>query len=90
MVTFSSSLKELEFHVFLVTSFTGQPIETAEMRPRWFHINDIPYDQMWVDDRFWMPLVLAGKMFECHVEFDSLYSRRMLKCRVREITPAMA
>lgn len=80
----------IEFHVWLVTSFTGEPIETSEMRPQWFEIGDIPYDQMWADDRYWLPLALEGKRFKCDVEFDSPGGRQMLKCRVREVKLDMA
>jgi hypothetical protein len=48
-------------HVFLTTVFTGSPVETEEMRPEWFSVDAIPYDQMWADDKFWLPAVLAGK-----------------------------
>ncbi len=27
----------LEVHVFRITSFTGEPVETEEMQPKWFH-----------------------------------------------------
>ena len=54
----------LEVHVFRVDDFSGEPIETEEMRPQWFAFADIPYDDMWPDDRFWIPIFLAGKRFE--------------------------
>ena len=34
------------------------------MKPQWFHINDIPYAQMWPDDKYWMPMFLEGKKFK--------------------------
>ena len=40
-----------------------------EMRPKWFPIEDIPYDQMWADDRHWLPLVLKGSHFRAHFTF---------------------
>lgn len=48
-------------HVFLLDGWAGQPVETAEMRPHWFAIDAIPFDQMWADDRYWLPRVLAGE-----------------------------
>jgi hypothetical protein len=30
------------------------------MAPQWFPIDAIPYDKMWPDDRFWLPLLLQG------------------------------
>jgi 8-oxo-dGTP diphosphatase len=29
----------------------------------WFPINELPYDEMWEDDRIWFPLLLQGKNF---------------------------
>lgn len=53
----------LEVHVFWITGFTGAPTETEEMRPEWFPLNAIPYDEMWPDDRYWLPIFLTGKKF---------------------------
>lgn len=53
----------LEVYVFRVDAFSGEPIETEEMRPEWFSFSDIPYDTMWPDDRFWFPVFLAEKKF---------------------------
>ena len=27
------------------------------MRPQWFNLNDIPYPEMWLDDRIWYPTI---------------------------------
>lgn len=39
------------------------------MKPQWFAINDIPYDNMWADDVYWMPLLLAGTPFVGRADF---------------------
>ncbi len=52
-----------EVHVFQIKGFTGTPKESEEMKPQWFDIADIPYDTMWPDDKFWLPLFLEGKKF---------------------------
>src|SRR3989338_7850236 len=54
----------LEVHVFRVDRFTGEPQETEEMRPQWFPVEGIPYDTMWPDDKYWVPLFLEGKQFQ--------------------------
>lgn len=59
----------LEVHVFRVDNFSGEPRETEEMRPQWFSFEAIPYDDMWPDDRLWIPLFLAGKRFETRFLF---------------------
>jgi len=54
----------MEVHIFSVTLFDGEPQESDEMLPKWFARNEIPFDQMWPDDRYWLPLFLAGKNFK--------------------------
>jgi len=46
--------------VYLSDSWVGEPAESEEMAPQWFAFDKIPYDQMWVDDQYWLPQVLAG------------------------------
>ncbi|MDP3957694.1 MAG: 8-oxo-dGTP diphosphatase [bacterium] len=69
---FESKLEEiLEVHLFRVDVFDGEPTETEEMRPEWFAFSDIPYATMWPDDRYWMPLFLAGKKFRTKFFFGA-------------------
>ena len=53
-----------ETHIFCARDFKGDPIETEEMKPQWFSIDDIPFDTMWPDDKHWFPLFLEGKNFK--------------------------
>jgi ADP-ribose pyrophosphatase YjhB (NUDIX family) len=48
-------------HIYLVTKWAGEPMETDEMTVEWFPRDKIPYDKMWDNDRHWLPLVLDGK-----------------------------
>lgn len=48
-------------HVFLVKEWEGHPKESEEMLPKWFQINEIPFDKMWQDDRHWLPILLNGR-----------------------------
>ena len=66
--------------VFLARDFTGELIETDEATPLWFETGEIPYDEMWADDRHWLPEMLAGKKFRAWFEFDG---ERMLSRDVR-------
>ena len=50
--------------IFLVGSFQGEAKESEECRPAWFKFDQIPYDQMWDDDKHWYSEALAGKMFK--------------------------
>lgn len=62
----------LEVHVFKASEFSGEPKETEEMKPEWFHADDIPFDKMWPDDEYWLPELLKGKSFKARFVFDTL------------------
>ena len=51
-----------EVHMFTTSQWLGEPLETEEMRPLWFKMEDIPYKEMWIDDEVWMPKVFAGAL----------------------------
>lgn len=50
-----------DVQLYVIRSWQGEPQETAEMKPVWFNVDDIPYDEMWADDSYWLPAVLKGK-----------------------------
>lgn len=56
--------------VFLAREFTGEAHETEEAVPLWTRLDAIPYDAMWADDRYWLPLLLRGEKFAGFFEFD--------------------
>jgi 8-oxo-dGTP diphosphatase len=56
--------------VFLALDLHGEPIETAEATPFWMDVNALPYDEMWEDDRYWLPLLLADKIFAGFFTFE--------------------
>ena len=56
-------------HVFIAERWMDKPVETEEMKPQWFNTDAIPFDQMWVDDRHWLPLVLQGKRVQAEFTF---------------------
>lgn len=43
------------------TDFSGEPVETDEMRPEFFKPDELPYDSMWPGDDAWIPKVFAAK-----------------------------
>ncbi|MCH7604386.1 8-oxo-dGTP diphosphatase [Patescibacteria group bacterium] len=54
----------LEVHIYKAEEFEGEPVESEEMRPKWFSVDDIPFNTMWPDDKYWFPLFLEGKNFK--------------------------
>jgi len=59
-----------DVHVFLVRDWQGEPAESEEMLPKWFKMNDIPYNEMWDDDKHWLPKILQGKKLKAKFIFS--------------------
>ena len=62
---------EMFVHVFRAEDFVGVPEESEEADPEWFDFDSVPYDEMWEDDRYWMPHLFAGETFVGEFVFDS-------------------
>jgi 8-oxo-dGTP diphosphatase/2-hydroxy-dATP diphosphatase len=60
----------MEVHVFRIDKFSGQATESEEMLPRWFEVGGIPYDEMWPDDKFWLPRILSGEKLQGYFKFN--------------------
>ena len=58
-------------YAFVASDYDGVPTETIEAAPRWFTVDAIPYDEMWKDDRLWLPHVLAGRFVKANFLFES-------------------
>jgi len=50
-------------HVFHASKFEGDIQASDEMRPAWFGVKDVPFEQMWADDEHWYPLFMAEETF---------------------------
>lgn len=57
-------------HTFSGETCIGDPQESEEMRPQWFHVEKIPLTEMWPDDELWFPLFLKGDNFHGEFHFD--------------------
>ncbi len=57
-------------HVFAAENYVGIPTETEEAIPIWYSVEEIPYHEMWEDDRLWVPLVLNRTRFRARYIFD--------------------
>jgi 8-oxo-dGTP diphosphatase len=56
-------------HVYFVSDWIGEPKESEEMKPAWFLIPNIPYSEMWPDDKFWLPEVLNNNKVKASFTF---------------------
>ena len=57
-------------YVYRATDFSGTPIETDEAVPLWVAVTEIPFEEMWEDDRLWLPLLIEGRRFSGRWIFD--------------------
>lgn len=53
-----------------ISSYNWEFQETDEMNPQWWNISEIPYEEMWDNDRIWLPRVLNGENIEWNFYFD--------------------
>lgn len=66
--------------VFRATRWQGEPVETPEAIPLWTSLEELPFDQMWADDRHWLAEMLVEKKnFMGRFVFDD---DTMLSCEV--------
>ena len=57
--------------VFIVTDWDPPtPTESEEMFPEKFLIDQLPFDHMWPDDKYWLHLALSGQPFKAEFMFD--------------------
>lgn len=70
----------LEVHVFKANEFVGEPKESEEMKPKWFNVKEIPFQEMWPSDKYWLPLLLEGKKFKgkfFHEDLDNILKHEL-------------
>lgn len=78
-------------NLYVCTKWDGEAIETEEMRPQWFSFDQIPYDQMWEDDRYWLSHILSGKkikasfMFENNLDHDGTGINKIVDFALEEV-----
>ncbi|QLH84598.1 8-oxo-dGTP diphosphatase [Halosimplex pelagicum] len=53
----------MHVHVFAAGGIEGEPETTEEAVPEWHSTDAVPYDEMWIDDRVWLPHLVAGETF---------------------------
>ncbi len=66
--------------VYRCQDFAGTPSESREAKPLWVPVNEIPYEKMWEDDQYWLPMVIRGERFITRWIFDG---DRMLDYDIR-------
>ena len=67
MYKFEGDEQDHLVHIYAVEEFDGEPMETDEMKPKRFDVSNIPYDEMWKNDRFWLPYLLRREEFKAEI-----------------------
>lgn len=81
---FEGNPEILEVHIFRAREHVGEPTESEEMAPAWFHRDEIPFSEMWPDDPHWMPYFFAEKKFQGKILFGKGDS--ILEMDIREVS----
>ena len=55
--------------VFIVDHFHGIPLESEEMEPHWFTLENTPFDHMWAGDEEWIPRIWRGEKLKGVITF---------------------
>lgn len=53
--------------VYHAYAFVGTPIETADMVPGWYSVDELPFDRMLESDREWFARAITGVPFRANV-----------------------
>jgi len=71
-------------HFFRTNEYEGIPKESDEITTDWFHESFLPYKQMWSGDKYWLPMLLAGKKFKGNFLFDKDF--KIAEYKLEEVT----
>ena len=61
----------IDADVFFARVWEGEPQESEEMRPAWYAHGEIPFSEMWPDDKYWLPRILAGEKLHGRFHFTA-------------------
>jgi len=65
-----SDYPSIHCHVYLAMDYEGTPTETDEAIPVWYPVDDVPYQRMWEDDQYWLPLLMDQRSFIGRFAFE--------------------
>lgn len=55
---------------YITKNFSGKIEASDEGELKWFKINELPFNQMWEDDPYWLPRALAEEFMKMKFYFD--------------------
>lgn len=66
----SKDMNSWQVYIYSTCNYTGTPTSSEEGELKWFPHEEIPYHQMWQDDKHWLPILLKGREFEGEFHFN--------------------
>jgi len=48
-------------YIFISNDYSGKSIETNDIKPEWYPVNQPPKEFMWPDNLLWVPQALSGQ-----------------------------
>lgn len=72
-----------KLHVFSTKIFSGELKPNIKGEAKWFSNEEVPYYDMWADDKYWLGLVLQGKAFDADFFFDEK-NEKITKYQLKE------
>ena len=66
---------------FFTDAWEGEPASSDEADPFWCDLDKLPWENMWEDDRRWLPMALDGKKLRGFYVFDDdkMLSEKLLE-----------
>ena len=61
----------MKFFIFRAENFCGYLRDSDEAKPYWIDVGEIPYENMWPTDRYWLPLIIDRKVFTGYTLCDN-------------------
>lgn len=61
---------DAEVHAFVARRWHGTLAGSDELEPRWFPLSSLPLGDMWDDERYWLPRMLAGERLAAELTYD--------------------
>jgi 8-oxo-dGTP diphosphatase len=84
----SPKILRLSVDIFIATVFQGDALE-REGDLSWHDREELPFDKMWADQRFWLQAVLDGFSVDGKVCYEP-NNLRLTQCQLRLRLPAAA
>jgi len=75
--------KVFSVHIFVTEYFAGEIQNGREGKLQWFSRESLPYEEMWEDDKIWVPYLLEGKKFRGSFLFTKGF-KKMMKHTIEE------